>query len=327
MKLRAFTERWPIADAFVIARGSKTSADVVVAEFTDGEFVGRGECVPYARFGQNVDACLEEIAGFAALMRNDQHDIFDELRGAELSSATKNAIDCAFWDFRCKRDGVQAWDLMGLAVIDSLPLSRTISLGSVNAMADAALGHPEIGLLKIKLDADDIVAKVAAVHRRRPDAQLIVDANESWSLDQLRSVHEELADLGVVLIEQPLRADDDRKLKGFASAVPLCADESMIRYDDIERIAALYDVINLKLDKCGGLTDALVWMKRADEIGLQTMVGCMVCTSLSIAPAFYLAQRADFVDLDGAWLLSGDREHGIRYKNGMMLPPDAVLWG
>jgi len=325
-------ENYPIRGSFTIARGSKTEAAVVVvglfATTAGGRKIrGLGECVPYGRYGETVDGVVAAIAaqGPAIAAGMDRA----ALRAAMPAGAARNALDCAFWDLECKAAGLPAWRLAGLAEPGPVATAFTLSLASPVEMGLAARGAAAMKLLKLKLgtgDADDL-ARVRQVRDNAPDARLIVDANEGWTIEQLTALAPELAALGVALIEQPLPAGADAALVGFASPVPLGADESCHGVDGLADLKNRYAVVNIKLDKTGGLTEALAMKEAAQAAGLGIMVGCMVATSLSMAPAFLLAQGADFVDLDGPLLLARDRDPGIAYDGAWMAAPPVALWG
>jgi L-alanine-DL-glutamate epimerase-like enolase superfamily enzyme len=332
ISLRVSAETYPIRGAFTISRGSKKEAAVVVAALsatTAGgrEISGRGECVPYGRYGETVDGVVAAIAaqGPAVAAGLDRR----ALQSAMPAGAARNALDCAFWDLECKASGQPAWRLAGLGLPAPVATAFTLSLADPAAMGRAARAAAAMKLLKLKLgggDAEDI-ERVRQVRANAPAARLIVDANEGWTIDQLARLAPELAALGVALIEQPLPAGQDAALAGFASPVPLGADESCHGTQGLAELRARYSVVNIKLDKTGGLTEALRLKTEAQAAGFGVMVGCMVATSLSMAPAFLLAQGADFVDLDGPLLLARDRQLGIAYDGALMAPPPSALWG
>lgn len=325
--LRVRVESFPIRGTFRISRGAKTEARVVVAEIDDGGVVGRGECVPYARYGETVEQVAADIQALAA-------EVSAGLDRAGLQSvmkagAARNALDCAFWDLEAKLTGVPVWQTADLAGPPG-PLSTafTLSIDSAEAMAVAAAASADKPLLKLKLAGDGLdLERVAAVRKHAPRSRLVVDANEGWSLDDLRVLPGKLADLGVEMIEQPLPAADDDALLGFHSPVPLGADESAHGLDNLEALRGKYQVVNIKLDKTGGLTEALAMRRAADAAGLEVMVGCMVATSLAMAPAVYVAQGARYVDLDGPLLLAKDREPGLRFEGTTLYPPGPEVWG
>ncbi|MET0272755.1 MAG: N-acetyl-D-Glu racemase DgcA [Phenylobacterium sp.] len=324
-RLTVRAERWPIAEAFVIARGAKTEAQVVVAELVDGPHVGRGESVPYARYGEDIPGVLAEIETVRAAVEAgaSRHT----LQGLLPHGAARNALDCALWDLEAKQKGVRAWTLAGRQRLDPVKTCFTISLGEPEAMAAAARAEARRPMLKLKIGGPDDLDRVAAVRAAAPKARLIVDANEALTFDELRRLAPEFARLDVLLIEQPLPAAEDAALEGYDSPVALCADESLHTRAELAACARRYPCINIKLDKAGGLTEALALKAEALAMGLGIMAGCMVATSLAMAPALLVAQGAAFVDLDGPLLLARDREPGLTYLGSMIEPPPAALWG
>jgi L-alanine-DL-glutamate epimerase-like enolase superfamily enzyme len=318
-------ERWPIAGVFAISRGAKTEAAVVVASVSDGQSQGRGECVPYARYGETVESVAAAIATMAPVFARGLTRA--GLQQAMPPGAARNALDCALWDLDAKRSGTRAHALAGLPQPQPLVTAYTISLDTPAAMAAAAERVAARQLLKIKLGRDGDAARIAAIRRAAPAATLIVDANEGWSSDTLAENLAACADAGVALIEQPLPAAQDAALFGFFSPVPICADESAHARPSLAALAGKYDAVNIKLDKTGGLTEALAMADEASQRGLKIMVGCMVGTSLAMAPAVLLAQRAQLVDLDGPLLLRRDRPHGLAYCDSLVHPPEPELWG
>lgn len=325
MKLDICSESWPIAGAFTISRGSKTTADVVVATVSDGTHTGRGECVPYKRYGETIEGTLAALDALRADVLNGITRA--ALRERMAPGAARNALDCALLDHEAKATRRAAHEIVGLPQMRPAITAFTLSLAEPAAMAQAAAAARERPLLKLKLGPDGAVERVRAVHNAAPRAALIVDANEAWSIDTLKAVAAELAALGVVLIEQPLPAGADDALAGLSLPVPLCADESAHGLASLDGLAGRYQYINIKLDKTGGLTEAVLLARAAEAHGLGLMVGCMVGTSLGMAPAFLLATLAGFVDLDGPLLLAKDREPPIRYDGSLMHPPEPSLWG
>jgi L-alanine-DL-glutamate epimerase-like enolase superfamily enzyme len=324
--LRVETESWPLRQAFVISRGSRTVAEVVVVTIEEDGLRGRGECVPYRRYGESLESVRGQIesmrAGIGAGM--DRASLQHELP----AGAARNALDCALWDLDAKRLGRPAWDLAGLDRPVAAVTAFTLSLGSAESMAAEARRHRHRPLLKLKLGADDPAAAVAAVHSAAPGARLIVDANEAWCPRMLADILPSLAEAGVEMIEQPLPASDDDALDGLDSPVPLAADESCHTSADIASLVGRYRIANIKLDKAGGLTEALAMREAALEAGLGIMIGCMVGTSLAMAPAVLLSNGARYVDLDGPLLLAQDRANGLRYyEDGLVEPPMPDLWG
>jgi len=325
LALAVRVEHWPIAGSFAISRGAKTEAVVVVAELSDGRHRGRGECVPYARYGETVEgvaAAIEAIAGDVA------HGLDrEQLQSALPTGAARNALDCAFWDLAAKRAGRPVHELAGTAVPRPLTTAFTISLAAPQAMAQAAAKAAHRALLKVKLGGAGDRARIAAVRQAAPYAELIVDANEGWTADDLASNLAACAQAGVTLIEQPLPADRDDALARIPHPIPICADESVHATASLPSLVGKYDAVNIKLDKTGGLTEALAMAQEAQRLGFDLMVGCMVATSLAMAPAVLLAQRARVVDLDGPLLLARDRPDGLAYEGSLVHPPIAALWG
>jgi L-alanine-DL-glutamate epimerase-like enolase superfamily enzyme len=319
------TERWPIAGTFAISRGAKTEAMVVLAELTEGDAKGRGECVPYARYGETI----EDVAAAIAAMREPIAQGLDRtgLQNALPAGAARNALDCAFWDLEAKRAGRPVHELAGLPPLRPVVTALTISLGTPETMAAAATKAAGRPLLKIKLGGDGDVARIAAVRRAAPGAELIVDANEGWGADNLAENLAACADAGVTLVEQPLPAGSDDALAAIPRPIPVCADESVHDRGSLAALVGKYDAVNIKLDKTGGLTEALALAAQAERLGLAIMAGCMVSTSLAMAPAMLLAQRARVVDLDGPLLLARDRPGGLRYEGSLVHPPERGLWG
>jgi L-alanine-DL-glutamate epimerase-like enolase superfamily enzyme len=324
LSLAVRAERWPIAGRFAIARGAKTESRVVVAELSDGRVTGRGECVPYARYGETIAGVVAAIAAMRDRLVGLDRRL---LQNAMPAGAARNALDCALWDFEAKASGKPAHALAGLSPPRALITAYTISLDAPDAMAAAAGKASSRKLLKVKLGSGDDGARIRAVRAAAPDAELIVDANEGWRADNLRENLAACAAAGVTLIEQPLPAGDDGALARVARTIPVCADESVHDRASLSALVGKYDAVNIKLDKTGGLTEALAMAAEAERLGFSIMVGCMVATSLSMAPAMLVAQRARVVDLDGPLLLARDREHGLRYEDSLVHPPTRELWG
>ncbi len=323
-RLTCSIETWPLAAAFNISRGAKTEAHVVVAVLHDGDLVGRGECVPYARYGETVAGVLEAIESLAPAI-----DRGLDRAGLQLTlppGAARNAVDCAFWDLEAKRSGKRVSDLIGLTPV-AHTTAYTLSLDTPDNMAVAAADAADRPLLKIKLGGDGDEERIAAVRMHAPNSKLIIDANEGWTAATLESNVEAMSKYGVALIEQPLPEGEDSVLRTYDSPVPLCADESCHGIASLAALVGLYDAVNIKLDKTGGLTEALATARAARDIGFDIMVGCMVGTSLGMAPAMLVAHPKDLVDLDGPLLLKEDRQPGISFKGSEMLPFDAGVWG
>jgi L-Ala-D/L-Glu epimerase len=323
--LKVRIERWPIAGSFTISRGAKTQAVTVVAELSRGGHTGRGECVPYPRYGETPEATLTALAA----MREPVSGGLDRgaLQAAMPPGAARNALDCALLDLEAKASGQRAWALLGRPAPVPCITAYTISLGSPQAMAAATAAAAHRPLLKIKLGGDGDAARISAVRKAAPDSELIVDANEAWTADNLEQNLASCADAGVTLVEQPLAAGQDEALQRTRRPLLVCADESVHDRASLAALRGRYDAVNIKLDKTGGLTEALALADAAQALGFQIMIGCMVATSLSMAPAMLLAQQARFVDLDGPLLLAADRDGGLRYDGSMLYPPEAALWG
>jgi L-alanine-DL-glutamate epimerase-like enolase superfamily enzyme len=326
MELSVRIERWPLAGAFTISRGSKTEAVVVVAELSDGTHRGRGESVPYARYGETADGIVAAIEAMRPALQQglDRPGLQQAMR----SGAARNALDCAYWDVNAKAAGRHAHELAGLGPPAPLTTAYTISLGTPPAMAEAAERAALRPLLKVKLGGgDDDRTRIAAVRRAAPRAEIIVDVNEGWRADDLERNLAACADAGVTLVEQPLPEGGDEALARIKRTIPVCADESVHDRASLDALAGKYDAVNVKLDKAGGLTEALALAGAAEQRGLAVMVGCMVATSLAMAPAMLVAQRARVVDLDGPLLLAKDRPEGLRYDGSLVYPPEPALWG
>jgi L-alanine-DL-glutamate epimerase-like enolase superfamily enzyme len=324
-RLSVAVERWPLVRPFTIARGSKSEAVVVVACIETDAGIGRGECVPYARYGESVEAVVEAIESLAPAIEAgvDRRALLDLLP----AGAARNALDCALVDLTCRETGRPAWQLLEMPAPATVVTAETIALADIDDMAAAAAHLARRPLLKIKVGADDVVARVARVRAEAPLARLIVDANEAWTMALLEEVLPALAREGVVMIEQPLPAGADASLAGFVSPIPLCADESCHTALGLDRLPNGYAMVNIKLDKAGGLLAATELARAARDRGLAVMVGCMVATSLAIAPALLLAGTADIVDLDGPVWLAADRQPGLSISNGLIAAPPPGLWG
>ena len=323
--LSARIERWPIAGSFTISRGAKTEAVTVVAEVSRGGLTGRGECVPYPRYGETPEATLAALQAMQEpVLRGLDRQA---LQTAMPPGAARNALDCALWDLEAKTSGQRVWNLLGRPAPIPCVTAYTISLASPEAMAAATAKAAHRSLLKIKLGGDGDGARIAAVRKAAPDSELIVDANEAWTSDNLEQNLRQCAQAGVTLVEQPLPAGQDEALKRIRRPLAVCADESVHDRKSLDGLRERYDAVNIKLDKTGGLTEALVMADAAQALGFQIMIGCMVATSLAMAPAMLLARAARFVDLDGPLLLARDRDGGLRYDGSLVYPPEAALWG
>ena len=328
-RLKIDIETWPIAGAFTISRGSRTEARVIVATVEEDGAAGRGECVPYARYGESVESVASAIEAQARNIEGGatRTDLLALLQ----PGAARNALDCALWDLEAKQSGKRAWGLAGVAEPRPVTTAYTLSLGAPDAMEAAARTASARPLLKVKLGGAGDAERLTAVRRGAPRATLIVDANEAWDEKTLEANLEACRAVGVKLIEQPLHSGNDTLLQEITQDMLgdmlLCADESLHTTAQLEAVAERYQAINIKLDKTGGLTEALLLRERARELGLKIMVGCMVGTSLAMAPALLLAGDAEFVDLDGPLLLAKDREPGLEFRGSTIqgLRPD--LWG
>lgn len=325
LSLAVSVERFPILGKFVIARGAKTQAVVVVATIEDKGFRGRGESVPYARYGESVESVLTQIASVrSAIEAGADCKLLQSLLPP---GAARNALDCALWDLAAKKSGIAAHVLAGVAPPEPLVTAFTISAGKPDKMAAAAARARGRPLLKVKLTGDGDAERLACVRAAAPEATLIVDANEAWSEGDLERNLEACAAADVALVEQPLPAGEDSILAKIPHILPICADESVRDRAGLEALRPCYDAINIKLDKTGGLTEALAMVDLAQGLGFELMIGCMVATSLAMAPALLLAQRARFIDLDGPLLLARDRPEGLIYTNSIIHPPLSELWG
>ena len=325
VELSLARESWPVAGAFTIARGSRTAAEVVVVTLAAGGCRGRGECVPYPRYGETVSGVMQALEDRRSAIEGGLAP--DAVAALALPRAAANALDCALWDLEAKLTNTPAWRLLKLAEPRPLLTAYTLSLDSPAAMAAAAEREAGRPLLKLKLGKPGDAERLRAVRRAAPEARLIVDANEGWQAGELPQLLRLCADLGVELIEQPLPAADDDALRGVEREVPLCADKSAHGRHDLGALQGKYDAINIKLDKTGGLSEALALKETAGSLGFDIMVGCMLSTSLAMAPAVLAAQGAKFVDLDGPLLLGRDREPPIGYADGRIYPAPPALWG
>ena len=322
------TESWPIRGGFTISRGSKTSAEVVVVVLSAGDFRGRGECVPYARYGETLEGVVAAIEALRPALAGSLDRI--GLQQALPAGAARNALDCAFWDLAAKQAGRRVWDLLGLPAPGPMMTAFSLSLDSPENMASAAAKNAWRPLLKLKLAGPEDLARVEAVRAAAPETRLIVDANEGWSPGDYAELATPLSVLGVEMIEQPLPAGDDAALAAMQRPVKVCADESCHDSASLEALAGRYDMVNIKLDKTGGLTEALALKTAAEARGYGIMVGCMLATSLAMAPALLVAQGArgaQVVDLDGPLLLEADRPGGLVFEGSLIHPPEPGLWG
>lgn len=318
-------ESFEIAGGFTISRGSRTHANVLVATLTDGDHIGRGECVPYARYGETMESVQEQIQEISPLLKDglSRH----ALQEAMPAGAARNAVDCALWDLEAKQTGNSAAEIAGIPPLSPVTTAYTISVGTPEIMAEKTAKAAHRPLLKVKLGGAGDDERIEAVRKAAPDSTLIVDANEAWDDSCFATNMSACEAAGVALIEQPLPSKDDSRLKEFSSKITICADESLHTRDGLEDLRSRYDAINIKLDKAGGLTEALALLDQAKALEFEIMVGCMLGTSLAMAPAVLLAQRADYVDLDGPLLLTQDREPGLVFEGSTLFPPRPELWG
>lgn len=324
MKVDLYTQSWPIRGSFTISRGSKTHAETIIVEIEHQGIKGRGECVPYGRYGESIDSVVAQIK--TVIEQVEAGISREQLQPLLPSGAARNALDCALWDLECKQAGQSVWDKVNL---DAGPLTTayTLSLDTPENMEKTAIEHAHRPLLKLKLGGPDDLKRVQAVRRGAPNATIILDANEAWTAEIYQQLIPELLKLDVAMIEQPFHADNDHVLDTLERPIAICADESCHDRESLSKVMGRYDMINIKLDKTGGLTEALALKAQAEQAGLRIMVGCMVSSSLSMAPAFVVAQGAEVVDLDGPLLLSEDIEHGFEFENNSMLPFHSQLWG
>jgi L-alanine-DL-glutamate epimerase-like enolase superfamily enzyme len=324
MRIEARQETWPLKQLFRISRGSRTEAQVVVVTISDGEHVGHGECVPLARYNQSITSVLAQIES----IQNEKDFNRQILQELIPPGAARNALDCALWDLEAKASGKRVWEIADIPILPEVETSFTISLDTPGKMAAAAKANTSLPILKLKLGGDLAdFARVQAVRDVAPSARLLIDANESWTPEHYRETVPALKQLGVELIEQPFPVNADEVLEILDHPIPVCADESCHTTVDLKRLTNCYEAVNVKLDKTGGLTEALCLCECAREKGFKILIGCMVCTSLGIAPARLAANAAQWVDLDGPLLISRDRDHTIPYENGKIGVPPRELWG
>ncbi len=314
-------ESFRLAEVFTISRGSRTEAKVLTIRVERDGVTGWGECVPYARYGESLESVAAEIEGLPEGIGRAA------LQDALPPGAARNAVDCALWDWEAKRSGRRVWELARLPAPGPVVTAFTLSLDTPERMEAAAARHAHRPLLKIKLGTPDDMPRLEAVRRGAPNASIIVDANEGWTAEVYADLAPYLVRHGVALVEQPLPAKDDAALLGLARPVPVCADESCHDRASLSHLAGKYDMVNIKLDKTGGLTEALALRDAARAQGFQLMVGCMVGTSLAMAPAVLVAQGAEIADLDGPLLLAEDRPHPLAYDERGAHPPEPALWG
>ena len=325
LEVKTEAQSWPLAGTFAISRGAKTVADVLVVTVSDGEITGSGECVPYGRYGETMDSVQAQLEAVKHI--ECEADELDLLSARLAAGAARNAFDCALWDYRAKRSGQRVWSLAGLDTPQPVTSAFTLSLDSPEKMAEAAALNASRPLLKMKLAGDGDLERVAAVREQAPNAILIVDANEGWKPEQIEPMSLGLAELGVAMVEQPVHADEDHVLADLEHPLPFCADESCHTRDGLHALKTRYEFVNIKLDKTGGLTEALALREEARAAGFRIMVGCMMGTSLAMAPALLVAQGAEFVDLDGPLWMAKDRVPGLSFYGSVVSPPSPDVWG
>lgn len=324
-ELNVLQRSFPLVAPFRIARGVKYAADVVTVELRQDGRIGRGESVPYGRYGESVASVVDEIEALRAELVAGMGR--DELQARLPAGAARNALDAAMWDLESQLSSVPVWVQLGRPPRSTLVSAITVGIDTPERMAEAASRIAGAGLIKIKVDADDPAARIEAVRRAAPAAHLIVDPNESWNIGILRDMQPMLEHVGVELLEQPLPVDADDALLGFSSRVPICADEACHVTSDLPRLRNRYQAVNIKLDKTGGLTEAWRLLRAARLDGFKIMVGCMVCSSLGITPALEIARDAEFIDLDGPLWLQDDYPDGVSLQGGYLLPPSPAFWG
>ena len=321
MEISVARDVFKLAQVFRIARGARTEAQVLTVKVTKDGVTGWGECVPYARYDETLESVTAEIEGLPAEFTRD------ELQDLLPAGAARNAVDCALWDLEAKTAGKPVWELAGLPAPKPEITAYTLSLDEPEAMEAQARENTHRPLLKIKLGTPDDMPRLEAVRRGAPDATIIVDANEGWTAEVYAELAPHLVRLGVALVEQPVPAGDDDALIGMDRPVPVCADESCHDRTSLPKLAGKYDVVNIKLDKTGGLTEALKLRDAALAEGYDVMVGCMVGSSLAMAPAVLVAQGARVTDLDGPLLLAEDRTEALKFDDSGVHPSTAALWG
>ena len=319
-------EAWPLAGAFRISRGTRKVSDVLMVEVNDGNYVGRGECFPYARYGEDIDSVQKQLNSVRSEIEHglDRQALLNVLA----PGAARNAVDCALWDLEAKRAGTRVWDLAGLPAPEPVTTVYTLGVDEPAVMGERARENSDRPRLKLKMTGDGAdLERVRNIHKNAPNARLVVDANEGWSIKQYLEYAPQFKDLGVEMIEQPLPSTDDEQLRGVERPIPICADESCHDSATLPALVGKYDMINIKLDKTGGLTEALNLRDAALKQGLSIMVGCMIGTSLAMAPGILVAQEATIVDLDGPLLLAEDRNPGLSFTGSIIHPPETRLWG
>ena len=319
-------EAWPLAGAFRISRGTRKVSDVLMVEVNDGNYVGRGECFPYARYGEDIDSVQKQLNSVRSEIEHglDRQALLNVLA----PGAARNAVDCALWDLEAKRAGVRVWDLADLPAPEPVTTVYTLGVDEPAIMGERARENSDRPRLKLKMTGDGAdLERVRNIHKNAPNARLVVDANEGWTIEQYLEYAPQFKELGVEMIEQPLPSTDDEQLRGVDRSIPVCADESCHDRATLPALVGKYDMINIKLDKTGGLTEALNLRDAALKQGLSIMVGCMIGTSLAMAPGILVAQAATIVDLDGPLLLAEDRNPGLSFTGSIIHPPEPRLWG
>tara|TARA_B100001559_G_C16464860_1_gene606009 strand:+ start:294 stop:1280 length:987 start_codon:yes stop_codon:yes gene_type:complete len=319
-------EAWPLAGAFRISRGTRKVSDVLMVEVNDGNYVGRGECFPYARYGEDIDSVQKQLNSVRSEIEHglDRQALLNVLA----PGAARNAVDCALWDLEAKRAGVRVWDLADLPAPEPVTTVYTLGVDEPAIMGERARENSDRPRLKLKMTGDGAdLERVRNIHKNAPNARLVVDANEGWTIEQYLEYAPQFKELGVEMIEQPLPSTDDEQLSGVDRPIPVCADESCHDRATLQSLVGKYDMINIKLDKTGGLTEALNLRDAALKQGLSIMVGCMIGTSLAMAPGILVAQEAAIVDLDGPLLLAEDRAPGLSFTGSIIHPPETRLWG
>lgn len=325
MKLVVSNDSFRLAQVFTISRGSRTQADVITVKLEDQGFAGHGECVPYARYGETMESVAQQLESVRGALAEGMNRA--ELQAALPLGTARNALDCAMWDLEAKQNKTSVWQLAGLAEPKPVTTCFTLSLESPDKMMAAAAKNKAMPILKIKLGGEGDLDRLRAVREGAPNSRLVVDANEGWSVSDYLELAPVMVELGVALVEQPLPADNDDALNGIERPLPICADESCHGLASLEQLHGKYDFINIKLDKTGGLTEALALKAAAEKAGFKIMVGCMVSSSLAMAPGVLVAQGAEVVDLDGPLLLAEDRDPAIAFEGATMMPAPSELWG
>ena len=325
-KIEIYKKSWQLNKSFNISRSSKLTADTVEVKITDGTFIGRGECVPYGHYNESTDSVSKQLNDLI-VSQNIDHLTTENIHNFLPNGAARNAIDCALWDLKCKHENTSIWSILNTKMPKTLPSSYTIVLDKPDIMIDDAKKNNFYSVIKIKVNSNDLELILTKIREQVPYAKMIIDANEAFDIQILRQNLELFNKIKVDLIEQPLPHKNDNSLVDLNSNIPICADESFHTMDDFEKIKNKYTAVNIKLDKTGGLTEALRIAKKAKQLQLSCMVGCMVSTSLSMLPAAVLYNHVDYLDLDGPCFLQNDQEKGIIYENGEMIFEKNLCWG